>query len=211
MKTDLLGNTEWNVTSGGTTVSRGHSIISNQHGELTIAGVRQHEETERLDAFVLHTTSDGSQVWNLTLGEELDEVANALIACSDGGYAIAGEVSQSDESPWHDMLVVRLNDYGQVLWQKAYGEEGNDIGISLVECSDGDFVLAGTTSSFGFLSGTAWLTRVPDAPPPIVDPQQVDLPTALLGMTLALIVLGVTAAIYLRSRREIKGRIRQCS
>jgi hypothetical protein len=109
------------------------------------------------------------------------------------------------------MLVVRLNDYGQVLWQKAYGEEGNDIGISLVECSDGDFVLAGTTSSFGFLSGTAWLTRVPDAPPPIVDPQQVDLPTALLGMTLALIVLGVTAAIYLRSRREIKGRIRQCS
>ncbi|MHA2405456.1 MAG: hypothetical protein ACXACH_01740 [Candidatus Hermodarchaeia archaeon] len=211
VKTDLQGNIQWNVTSGGAAISRGHCIISNPQGDLTVAGVRQHEETERLDAFVLHTTSDGNQAWNLTLGEELDEVANAVIACSDGGYAIAGEVSQSDESPWHDMLVVRLDDYGRVLWQKAYGEEGNDIGISLVECSAGGFVLAGTTSSFGFLSGTAWLTRVPDAPPPLVDPRQVDLLTALLGMTLALIVLGVAAAIYLRSRRELNNRIRQCS
>lgn len=207
VKTDLHGNMIWNITSGGLAVSRGHSIISNPQGELTVVGVRQHEETERLDAFVLHTASNGTQLWNLTLGEELDEVAHALIACSDGGYAITGEVSQSEESPWHDMLVVRLDDQGTVLWQKAYGEEGNDIGISLVECSDGGFVLAGTTSSFGFPRGTAWLTRVPDAPPPLVDPRQVNLPMALLGMSLALIVLGVVAAIYITSRRELNNRI----
>ena len=211
VKTDLHGNIEWNVTSGGATFSRGHNIISTPQGELIIAGVREHEETERLDAFVLQTASNGTQVWNITLGEELDEAANALIACSDGGYALAGAVSQSEDSPWHDMLIVRLDDYGRVLWQKAYGEEGNDIGISLVECSDGDFVLAGTTSSFGFYRGTAWLIHIPDAPPPLVNPRQVNLPMTLLGLTLALIILGVAAVIYTISRREIKNQIKQCS
>ena len=122
-----------------------------------------------------------------------------------------GDVSHSDNNPWHDIIVVRFDRDGNVLWQKVYGGEGNDIGVSIVECREGDLVFAGSTSSYGYLSGTTWLTQIPDAPPPLADPRRVNLPITLFGLTLALIVLAVTGGIYLVSRREIKHRIRDCA
>jgi len=211
VKTDLQGFVEWNITFGGSAYDRGNSILCNYQGELTIAGITQDIENERLDAFVVHTLYNGTQVWNRTLGLELDEMANAIIPCSEGGYAITGEISQSKQSPWHDLLVIRLSDDGEVLWQKTYGEEGNDIGVSLVECMEGDIVLAGMTSSFGFLSGTAWLARIPNAPPPPIDPRLVNTPVALFGLVLALLVLGLALSVYLVSRRKYYQQIRACT
>jgi hypothetical protein len=122
-----------------------------------------------------------------------------------------GEVSHSENNPWHDIIVVRLDREGQILWQKVYGGEGNDIGVSIVECSQGDLVFAGSTSSYGYLSGTTWLTQIPDAPSPQVDPRRVDLPITLVGLAFALIILAVMGSVYFVSRREMKYRIQNCS
>ena len=211
VKTDLEGNVLWIQTFGGQVFDRGHSIVSNAQNELTIAGVTQDAETDRFDAFVVQTASNGTQIWNQTIGLELDEIARAIIHCSDGGYAITGDVSQSDENPWTDMFVIRLDDSGTVLWQKNYGGPGNDFGESLVECMSGDLVLAGSTSSYGFEGGTAWLVGIPDAPPPPIDARQVNLPFVFVGFGLALIVLGTVLAIYVSSRREYKRRIQACN
>ncbi len=97
---------------------------------------------------MVHITSTSTQLWNQTLGLDLDEAAHAIITGSNGGYATAGEVSPSEDSPWHDLLVIRLSESGQILREKHYGSEGNDIGISLVECMKGDCLLAGSTSSY---------------------------------------------------------------
>lgn len=211
VKTDFQGQMEWNASFGGSSFDRANCIISNQFGELTVAGVTQNQETERLDAVVIHISPMGTKLWNQTLGLELNEAAHAIITCSDGGYAVAGEVSQSEDSPWNDLLVVRLNEGGEILWKKHYGGEGNDIGVSLVECMEGDFVLAGSTSSYGYLSGTAWLLRVPDAPPPPIDPRQVNAPLAIIGLGLAVIVLSVVISIFLASRREYRARLKDCN
>ncbi len=211
VKTDLQGNVEWNQTFGGPVFDRGYSIVCNAQNELTIAGVTQDVDNNRFDAFIVQAASNGSQLWNQTIGLELDEVAKAITVCSDGGYAITGEISQSDEDPWKDMLVVRLDNEGTVLWQKIYGGQGNDFGESLVESMSGDLVLAGSTSSYGFVGGTAWLVLVPDAPPPPIDPRQVNLPIVFVGLGLALIVLGTILAVFVTSRREYKRRIQDCN
>jgi hypothetical protein len=210
VKTDLQGNVVWNRTFGDSMYARGNSIVCDKHHDLTIAGVIQSAENDRFDAFVIHTDFNGNLLWTLTSGLELDEMARSIILCSDGGYAITGELSQSEDTPWHDIMVIRLDDHGGLLWQKAYGSEGNDVGMSLVECWEGDLVLAASTSSFGFVGGTTWLTRIPDAPPPAVDPRHVNIPMVLVGMTLALIVLGIVASIYFISGREFTHRVREC-
>ncbi len=211
VKTDFQGMVEWNRTFGGAGYDRGNSIVSNALGELTIAGFTQDIETDRYDALVVHTTSNGALLWNQTIGLELDEIAQAITLCSDGGYAFTGEISQSGDSLWTDMIVVRLNDNGVVLWQKIYGDQGNDFGISLIESLDGDLVIAGFTSSYGYQGGTAWLTCIPNAPPPAINPRQVNLPFSFLGIVLALFVLGIAVSLYFRSQRELKQRIKACT
>lgn len=211
VKTDLQGNMVWNTTFGSIATSRGCGIVCDPSGELTIAGFIRDESDDGLDAFIIHTSSNGTQIWNQTLNEELDTIAYAIVSCSDGGYAIAGKISQSANSCWFDMLVIRVSDSGDILWQKVYGDEGNDVGLSIVECQEGDLVLAGSTSSYGFIGGTAWLIRITDAPPPLIDLRQVNLPMVIIGLTFAFIVLGFVASIYFISRRELHRRIQTCS
>jgi len=208
VNTDFNGTVKWERTFGNSGYSRGNCIIITDIGEFTLAGVIQDMSTSQLDSYVVHIDPDGTELWVQQLSLGTDNIAHCITTCSDGGYAMIGEVSHSENNPWHDIIVVRFDRDGHILWQKVYGEEGNDIGISIVECREGDLVFAGSTSSYGFLSGTTWLTQIPDAPPPPVDPRRVDLALTLIGLALALIVLAVTGGIYFVSRREIKHRIR---
>ncbi len=211
MNTDFDGTLKWERTFGYSMYSRGNSIITTSEGELTMAGVMQDMGAGRLGSYIVHTAPDGSELWEQQLDLGTDNVAHCITSCRDGGYAMIGAVSHSENNPWHDIIVVRFDRDGNILWRKVYGGEGNDIGVSIVECREGDLVFAGSTSSYGYLSGTTWLTQIPDAPPPLVDLRRVDLLITLFGLTLALIVLAVTGGIYLVSRREIKHRIRDCA
>ncbi|MFX1404993.1 MAG: hypothetical protein ACFE9D_11100, partial [Promethearchaeota archaeon] len=207
VNTAFDGAVKWERTFGNSAYSRGNSIIVTGAGEFTIAGVMQDMGNSRLDSYIVHTAPDGTVLWIQQLGLETDNIAHCITACSDGGYVMIGEVSHTENSPWHDIIVVRFDNDGQILWQKLYGGEGNDVGISIVECG-GNLVFAGSTTSYGFLSGTTWLSQIPDAPPSPVDPHRLGIPVIASGLIFALIVLAVMGGIYLTSRKEIKHRIR---
>jgi hypothetical protein len=211
INTHFNGTVKWERAFGNSVYSRGNSIIATDVGEFTIAGVLQDMSNGRLDSYIVHTAPNGTEVWVQRLGLDTDNVAHCITPCSDAGYAIIGEVSHSENSPWHDIIIVRFDREGQILWQKVYGGEGNDIGVSIVECNQGDLVFAASTSSYGYLSGTTWITQIPNAPAPEVDPERVDLPISMIGLGFALIVLAITGSIYFVSRREIKHRIQNCS
>ncbi len=210
VKTNSLGVFEWNQTYGNFGYDKCNGISINNLGEFTLAGISEDSHTLRMNALIVHTTNNGTIVWNRTIDSDLDIAARDIVTCSDGGYALTGQISESSNTPWFDMIVIRIGNNGDTLWQKIYGGMGNDRASSLVETREGHLVIAGSTSSFGYEGGTAWLTLIPDAPPALINPSQINRPLALFGVILALLIIMIAASFFYRSHNEIKSRIRTC-
>jgi len=174
VKTDAMGNMEWNRTYGGADGdSQANSIIQTDDGGYVLAGNTNAFGAGLSDAWLVKTDSSGDIVWNQTYGGtgELpdfygttgegvpvagsngtaDDYANSLIQTSDGGLAFVGAShATSSTLVW----LVKTDATGHSQWNATYGTfEGSTYtfwGNSLIETSDGAFAIAGykTVPSF---------------------------------------------------------------
>jgi hypothetical protein len=92
--------------------------------------------------------SSGNVQWTKTIGGSLTDIAFSIIQSSDGGYVVAGE-TWSFGAGSADIYVVKLDSGGNVQWTKTIGGSLTDIAFSIIQSSDGGYVVAGGTQSFG--------------------------------------------------------------
>jgi arginine repressor len=92
--------------------------------------------------------SSGNVQWTKTIGGSYSDVANSIIQSSDGGYVVAGW-TESFGAGKTDIYVVKLDSAGNVVWAKTIGGSSYDFANSITQSSDGGYVVAGYTSSFG--------------------------------------------------------------
>ena len=98
------------------------------------------------------------QGWNKTYGGTGDDVADALVQTSDGGYALAG-YTKSFGAGSHDFWLVKTDSAGNAQWNKTYGGTSMDYATALVKTVDGGYALAGYTRSFGVGLNDFWLVK----------------------------------------------------
>jgi hypothetical protein len=75
-------------------------------------------------------------------------MGNSLIQTSDGGYAIAGSTTSFGAGE-ADVYLVKLDASGNLQWTKTIGGQNVDMGMSLIQTSDGGYAITGATTSFG--------------------------------------------------------------
>jgi len=90
IKTDNYGNVEWNQTYGGAEDDFAHSLVKTPDGGYALTGYTKSFGAGDRDFWLIKTDEVGNMEWNQTYGGTEEEIANSLIATSDGGYAIAG-------------------------------------------------------------------------------------------------------------------------
>jgi len=76
------------------------------------------------------------------------EMGRSLIQTSDGGYAIAGATTSFGAGEL-DVYLVKLDANGNLQWTKTIGGPEIEEGNSLLQTSNGGYVIAGYTASFG--------------------------------------------------------------
>ncbi len=97
--------------------------------------------------------------WQKCLGGSGEDYATSIQQTSDGGYIVAGYSSSNngDVSGNHgesDYWIVKLDDSGSVQWQKSLGGTGEDVATSILQTSDGGYIVAGYSySNDGDVSG----------------------------------------------------------
>ena len=81
-------------------------------------------------------------MWNKTYGGPENDFAQAMIQTKDGGYAIAGETNSFGAGD-SDCWLIKVDYNGNVQWNKTYGESTADGAKSVIQTSDGGYVIVG--------------------------------------------------------------------
>ncbi len=111
------------------------------------------------DAWVIKLDSNGNIQWQKAIGSSnIDEPLK--IKEVTGGYMMIGGTSSYQSL---DLWLVKFDTSGNVLWQKMYAgpEYHNELdkGYNLIELSDGNFILAGTTISWED-QNSLWIIKI---------------------------------------------------
>ena len=119
------------LSDGGLAIA-GHTIVSGQQ-----------------DIVAMKLTPAGNVVWAKKYADVFQDHGYGVIQASDGGIIVVGFTQRSGSSDF-DILVIKLDGFGNTLWAKAYGTSGqNDYGYSAAQLADGDIVVSAYLGGYG--------------------------------------------------------------
>jgi hypothetical protein len=100
------------------------------------------------DIFLIKTDVDGNIQWSKTYGGTDYDRASSVQQTSDGGYIVAGYTRSFGAGDW-DIFLMKTDASGNIIWAKTYRGTNSDWAYSVQQTSDGGYILAGLTRSFG--------------------------------------------------------------
>jgi len=110
------------------------------------------------DVFLTKTDSAGNEIWSQNYGGTNQDKGYDVQQCADSGYIIVGE-TKSFGAGGRDVYLIRTDESGNTIWTKSYGGASDDIGKSVKQTTDGGFIIAGETASFGVIWTDVFLIR----------------------------------------------------
>ncbi len=158
LKLDANGNISWQKTYGGTLGDGAESIQQTSDGGYIVLGETDSFGAENGDFWVLKLDANGNVQWQKTYGGGLFDRARSIQQTSDSGY-IMGGMTESFGAGSGDAWILKLDSNGNVQWQKTYGGSNFD-GAAIQQTSDGGYIMAGRTASFGAGSDDVWVLKL---------------------------------------------------
>jgi hypothetical protein len=155
IKLSSEGDIEWTKTYGGSAADWGYSIIQTPDNNYILTGYTFSSDGDISKPIIDSTTfnfvvmkinSDGEKVWDNTFLGMPPHGANNIYQTLDGGLIIAGSLPRPSPDE-RDALVVKLRENGAIEWQKTFGGSKKDEGKSIIQTSDGGYLLIGNTRS----------------------------------------------------------------
>jgi hypothetical protein len=135
-------------TYGGTGDDRASYVLQTSDGGYIVVGDTGSFGADSIDIFLVKTDANGNIIWAKTYGGIVDEYAYSVQQTSDGGYIVAGE-THSFGAGYYDIFLVKTDANGNIIWAKTYGGTNQDFARSVQQASDGGYIVAGYTGSFG--------------------------------------------------------------
>lgn len=158
VKTDSAGNVLFNKNFGGSDADRGLSVQQTSDGGYILTGYTASSGAGLDDMYLVRTDASGNQLWAKTFGGTGRDYGNAVKQTADRGFLIAG-YTLSFGAGGDDVYLIKTDSMGILQWQKTYGGPASDVAYGLDLTSDGGYVIAGHTLSYGAGLHDAWLIR----------------------------------------------------
>ncbi|MEE9554168.1 MAG: T9SS type A sorting domain-containing protein [candidate division Zixibacteria bacterium] len=149
IKTDSRGDSLWSNRFGGDSTDIGRSVYLTSDGGFLISGQTYLFGPGEMDAILIKIDSLGQETWSSTFGGLAGEIDDgfAALETEDGGYMLVAQKGAFGPDP-EDVWLIKLDENGDSLWTRTYGDEFVDRGLSLVRLTSGNYLIAGFAYSF---------------------------------------------------------------
>jgi hypothetical protein len=170
IKFNSLGQKKWERMYGGSKNDDAKSIVATSDRGFIIVGMsksdisgdkteesKDYNKSKSGDYWAVKINLNGDKVWDKTYGGGSIDYPKSIIATSDGNYIITG-MSQSDISGekteankgYGDYWVVKIDIYGQKIWDKTYGGNYSDAATAMIQTPDDGGIIIGSSNSNNF-------------------------------------------------------------
>ena len=171
IKTDALGNVQWQKIIGGDELDYFPTIKQTTDGGFivggsslsNISGQKTDNSKGSVDYWVLKLDSLGNIMWQKTIGGGSPDYLETVEQTIDGGYILGG-YSESNiggdktehrigyepnvYSGYADYWVVKINSIGDIQWQNTIGGNNAEFGGYTTQTLDGGYIVSGTSYSW---------------------------------------------------------------
>lgn len=158
VKTDSMGNKQWEKTYGGSAHEQGLDIIQTTGGGFYITGFTDSYGPAIRNWYLVRTDNTGNQLWYKAYGGNEYNIAGSIIPSLDGNYFLAGGmyITSTDGQA----AIIKIDANGNVLWEKKYGI-GNleDEFNSIIQLSDSSLICIGNTRN-NVPNSNGWIIKL---------------------------------------------------
>ncbi|PLX10756.1 MAG: hypothetical protein C0598_09750 [Marinilabiliales bacterium] len=131
------------LTFGGQKEEIGYDIIQCSDGGYLLGGSTKSFGTGNMDIYVIKLNENANAEWIKTIGWKHNDLIRSITEV-DGGYIIVGDVWDYGYSLL-DIIVIKLDYDGNIIWQNLYGTHSKDIGFDGIELEDKSIAILGYT------------------------------------------------------------------
>ncbi len=146
-KTNKNGDVIWEKIYGGKHGDTGYSVQETKDGGYIVLCQTATSDSWE-DVCLLKVDKNGDSLWAKVYGGKRGDEGYSFTEASNGGYIIAGYIGSYGAGE-DDVYLIRTDEDGDTLWTFVYGGESSDGAFSIDNTSDGGYIIAGYTKSFG--------------------------------------------------------------
>lgn len=153
------GDVLWTQTYGGTGNEFGSSVKECSDGGFIMIGNTDSYGQGSSDAYIVKTNSTGGTLWTKTYGGALYDEGIFVHANNDGSLLFCVRDSSSGAGDI-DIRIIKTDSNGNDIWNKLYGGDKKDTGKMIQPTTDGGYVIAGHSRSFGWVNPDMWIIKI---------------------------------------------------
>ncbi|KFF28993.1 secretion protein, partial [Chryseobacterium piperi] len=121
------------------------------------------------DFHLVKLNQQGEQVWEKYFSGNNHDYLSATVATQEGGFLVSGTSysgkgldKKEDSKGGSDIWLIRINEFGDELWQKTLGTIADEEARAVIQTTDLGFFVAGNVqnASKGYGSKDVWIIRL---------------------------------------------------
>ncbi|MDD1719111.1 MAG: hypothetical protein LUQ25_03550, partial [Methanoregulaceae archaeon] len=138
------GTMPWQESFGGFVCEAAESVQQTGDGGFIFTGLSNSGGTGS-KLYLVKTDAKGRFLWEKYYGT--GATGYAILRNSDGGFMVAGTIEGT--GGWPRAYLLKTSSAGEKIWHRVYGGPYLDTAFSLRKTSDGGYIMAGDSTSFG--------------------------------------------------------------
>ena len=174
IKYNIEGEVEWGTSIGGGSIDHISSVVETTEGGYLIGGyfysssidlgngkqISNHGSTDSYDGMVIKYNAEGEVEWGKSIGGSSEDSIKSVVETTEGGYLIGGDfysssidlgngiqISNHGSTRYTDGMVIKYNAEGEVEWGTSIGGRDYDYITSVVETTEGGYLIGGEFKS----------------------------------------------------------------
>ncbi|AZA61299.1 T9SS type A sorting domain-containing protein [Chryseobacterium indoltheticum] len=164
---DIKSSTQDFLSQVTTTVDQQYLITGSSIQSKKITS--ENKQNNGYDFHLVKLNQQGEEVWEKYFSGQNHDFLSATVATQEGGFLLAGTSysgkaldKKDDSKGGSDIWLIRINEFGDELWQKTLGTSQDEEARSVIQTADFGFMVAGNVqnSANGFGSKDVTVTRL---------------------------------------------------